>query len=153
MKYSYLVFLSLLTWQSVSATHIIGGTISYRYLGSSFYEIRLEVLRDCATGAADAPFDDPASIGIWTDNGIFVAELRLPFTGSDTLSISTFASSCILNGSVCVEKAVYIDTIPAPAIGFTLAYQRCCRSQILVNLLAPLNTGMTFHTHIDPVDN
>src|SRR5688500_2436978 len=151
MKHICLLLLSLLTWQTLSATHIIGGSISYRYLGSSFYEIRLEVLRDCANGSSLAPFDDPASVGMWTDNGIFIGELLIPFTGSDTLSIETTSSSCILTASVCVENAIYIDTIGGPAIGFTVAYQRCCRSEILINLLDPLNTGMTFHTHIDPI--
>lgn len=151
MKHICFLFLSLLTWQSLSATHIIGGSISYRHLGSSFYEIRLEVLRDCATGSSLAPFDDPASVGIWTDNGIFIGQLLIPFTGSDTLSIETTSSSCILTGSVCVEKAIYIDTVSGPADAFTVAYQRCCRSQLLLNLLEPLATGMTFHTHIDPV--
>src|SRR5687768_8442151 len=33
MKHIYLIFLSLLTCQSLSATHIIGGSISYKQVG------------------------------------------------------------------------------------------------------------------------
>jgi len=49
----------------VSATHIVGSDMSFSCLGNDFYEVRLTVRRDCVNAADDAPFDDPASIGIF----------------------------------------------------------------------------------------
>src|SRR3989337_4114055 len=133
MKPLYILSLCLLTCHTLSATHIIGGSISYTHLGSNIYRIRLEVLRDCLNGAPEAPFDNPASIGVVRDGGL-LHDLRIDFSGSDTLSINTTSSSCIVNATVCVEKAVYETEVylPSTAGVLTLTYQRCCRSQILL---------------------
>ncbi len=132
------------------ATHIIGGSISFTYLGGDNYEIRLEVLRDCLFGAPDAQFDDPASIGIYNQDGNLIYHLLVPYTTDDTVS---FDNVCIFSPGVCVHKALYRDTAYLPWVGsgYSIAYQRCCRSGIISNLISPLNTGMTFQTHLNPV--
>jgi gliding motility-associated-like protein len=51
---------------------------------------------------------------------------------------------------VCVEEAVFIDTINLPPIpgGYQLSYERCCRNQTLKNIVNPLGTGATYYTVI-----
>lgn len=153
MKKVY-IFLSLLfTLQSASATHIIGGSISYEYLGGDEYKIKLEVLRDCFNGIP--LFDDPASIGIFDSDGNLVDTLFVSYSGSsDTLSLLVPNSICVFPPSVCVERTFYDTIVSLPMItgGYTLAYQRCCRTQSISNLVSPLDEGMTFLTHLDPVD-
>lgn len=153
MKQLFLILLYLCAFKTLSATHIIGGSISYSFLGNNTYKIRLEVLRDCINGDTTAQFDDPASIGIFLANGILFMEELVPHNGSDTLSLAP-TTVCLVSADVCVHKAIYETIVILPPIdgGYTIVYQRCCRSQILVNILDPLNTGITFHTHLDPVD-
>ena len=152
----------LFATDTVQATHIVGGDLTYRCLSGGFYEIRLTLRRDCFLGAVDAQFDDPASVGFFSaaDNQLltfvdFDGQLLMPFrAGDDTLN-QTFISDCTIAGNdVCVHQTTYVDTVFLPAIsdGYILAYQRCCRNASLNNVVNPLNTGMTITARLDHSD-
>lgn len=130
---------------SARATHIVGGEIGYRCLGNNTYEITLRVFRDCFYGAALAPFDDPASIGVFDQSGLLVENLLVAKIGNDTLT--NIIDPCILNsGSVCVHTTTYKTTIVLTprAGGYRFVYQRCCRNETVRNIVKPLETGATF---------
>ena len=143
-----LLLLMLPFMQNVQATHIVGGELYYRYLGSDNYEINLIVYRDCYTGVP--PFDQPAIIGIWNVNNTFVTYINL-FT-SDSIPIeNTINSPCFIRPvDVCYVKASYVGTINLPPIpgGYQLAYQRCCRNFSILNIVSPLDVGATFYANI-----
>jgi len=157
---SALTAIMLLMTGSLSATHLVGGQLTYRCLGNNQYEVTLVVRRDCINGADDAPFDDPATVGIFDgfgflniaigDNG----RLEMPLTNV-TLVNNSLSADCQLNpddGLLCVEEAVYTGTVTLPPnkTGYTLAYQRCCRNVILDNINDPLETGVTYFSHVTP---
>lgn len=130
----------------VSATHVIGGDITYRSLGGDQYEIRVRVRRDCFLGAPLTEFDNPASIGIFRgDNFSLFLDLRTPLRTDDTLNQHLISDCTIAGMDVCVEETIYVDTVSLPFLqaGYIIAYQRCCRNATLQNILDPLNTGMT----------
>ncbi len=144
----------LLSSQDLKATHIVGGDMTYRCLGNNIYEIKLTMRRDCFQGAANAQFDDPASIGIYDGIshqllvdllGFPGGELRINFNADDTLNEFLHSDCSVVSGDVCVHTTMYIKNIVLPyrASGYTLAYQRCCRNGTLNNIVDPLNTGMT----------
>lgn len=68
---------------NANATHIVGGELNYKYLGSNNYEIRLTVYRDCYVGIP--PFDDPAYVGIFNSSNQLLQTLTMTFRGLDTL--------------------------------------------------------------------
>lgn len=147
-----------LTNNEVAATHIVGGDLTYQCLGSTpqgllRYRIRLTIRRDCQFGAADAPFDNPAAIGLYdlttgaaiTPIGFPFGEIYIAYNASDTLNEQLMSDCSVVSGPVCVETFVY-DTIvqlPYRPSGYIFAYQRCCRNQSLNNILDPLSAGMT----------
>jgi gliding motility-associated-like protein len=143
----------------LNATHIVGGDMTYRCLGNDQYEITLTVRRDCDNGAEDAPFDDPAIIGIFDIFGSLQTHLgefgriEIPFMGEDTITDEFLFDCNVLGNPVCVHEAVYRDTffLPFNKLGYRLAFQRCCRNPILVNIEDPLETGATYDVSI-PVD-
>lgn len=151
-----------LSFQDVNASHIVGGNITYRCLGPdqfgvNSYEIRMTMRRDCFLGAADAPFDNPASIGIFdaVTNQIvnfvgFNGELLINRNNIDTLNEILISDCAVIAGDVCVEVTTYVDTIKLPflAHGYILAYQRCCRNSSITNLINPDDTGMTLTAEI-----
>jgi gliding motility-associated-like protein len=151
-----------LSFQEAKASHIVGGNITYRCLGPdqfgvNSYEIRMTMRRDCFLGASNAPFDDPASIGVFdaVTNQIipfvgFNGELRIPRNHIDTLNEILVSDCSVIAGDVCVEVTTYIDTIKLPflAHGYILAYQRCCRNASITNLINPDDTGMTLTAEI-----
>ena len=143
---------SFLFSTNLSATHIVGGGLTYRCLGGDQYEITLNIYRDCFFGASNAPFDDPASIGIFDGaTGFRLDEVRIPLgTQNDTLDV-VIADTCLfVPATVCVHTTTYtqVVTLPERPTGYTLAYQRCCRNQTILNIVDPLETGATFISEI-----
>ncbi|MCB9449156.1 MAG: T9SS type A sorting domain-containing protein [Flavobacteriales bacterium] len=159
MKYSHIcsirkitgiltVCLVLFSLLPARATHVVGGELYYVCNGGSNYTVTLNVYRDCYY--AEAPYDDPAAIGVFDKNNNLVGTIYINYPGSSTIA-PTLPSPCIEEPSnVCVEKASYTKSVNLPPIpgGYTLAYQRCCRNITVVNVNDPTNTGATFYTNI-----
>ena len=153
---SKLIFLlvigSFMFSSNLSATHIVGGGLTYKCLGGDQYEVTLKLYRDCFFGASNAFFDDPASIGIFDgQTGFRLDEVLMPLgPQNDTLDV-VIADTCLfVPASVCVHTTTYTQTITLPQrpTGYTLAYQRCCRNQTILNIIDPLETGATFVSEI-----
>lgn len=142
----------------MKATHMVGGEITYKYLGRDTFEITLTLRRDCELGAADAQFDDPANISIYDgltrrvrvdigDLGL----IRIPYSDDDTLN-TFIRSECGFEGKqVCVHETKYKAKIRLPYTtrGYYVVYERCCRNSSLNNVVDPLETGSTYHVRID----
>lgn len=127
------------------ATHIVGGTISYRCLGNDQYEITVRVYRDCYNGDPRAVFDDPASIGIFDRTGVLVKNVLVPFVKEDT--VTNVPEAClVIPENVCVHTTTYVTTVELPfkTGGYQLVYQRCCRNVTVQNIIEPLETGATY---------
>src|SRR5688572_31209792 len=99
-----------LSSNDVQATHIVGGDLTYRCLGGNMYRLTLTVRRDCELGAPEAPFDDPASIGIFdlltgmdiTDIvGFPSGHILIPLSHSDTLNEILVSDCSVVMGDVC----------------------------------------------------
>ncbi len=128
----------------LQATHIVGGEMTYRCLGNNRYEISLTVFRDCDTGVPW--FDNPASIGVFDASGTLVTDMRIALRGNDTLDLDLTDSCYVAPPNICIHRTTYRDTVTLPFLagGYTLAYQRCCRNQDIVNIVDPLGTGATY---------
>ncbi len=133
---------------NASSTHIVGGELSYECLGNNDYRITLKVYRDCFNG--QAPFDNPAHVGIFDGSGSLFTTLDLGFPGSANVPPVLISPCLIPPGNVCVEEAVYQGTInlPPSANGYTLVYQRCCRNGTISNLINPNDVGSTYTASI-----
>lgn len=145
MKYlsTLILLFSLFT---AKASHIVGGDIYYDYLGGNNYRIYISFYRDCYSGAA--AYDDPLFISIYTSQNQLVQNVGIPFPGSNLL---TFNNPCISQiPSICVEKAIYSTVVNLPPTpgGYTISYQRCCRKDEIINIVAPEATGFTLTCHI-----
>lgn len=147
-KYIILILLGLMSLNSF-ASHIIGGEITYKKLSGDNYQIDLTLFRDCFNGVVS--FDNPATITVFDMNGtvLFTKQLVLlkdtivPLTGNIAgCSTDTFLT--------CVSKGFYSDMLNLPPLvgGYTIAYQRCCRSATILNLENSGSIGATYWTHI-----
>ncbi|MEZ4939395.1 MAG: gliding motility-associated C-terminal domain-containing protein [Saprospiraceae bacterium] len=151
MKRIFLFFLlCTLSQTALRATHIVGGEITYTCLGNDLYEVKLTVYRDCYTGVPW--FDDPAAIGIFDTAWNLLQNLQLRWDPSthDTLPIVLDDPCLVVPPNVCVNRSTYVDTVYLPfrAGGYTMVYQRCCRNQLIRNIVGPLRTGITILTHV-----
>ena len=129
-----------------NATHIVGGEMNYTCLGNNQYEITLTIFRDCYNGNPNAWFDDPASIGVFDANNLFIEQILVPLMNNDTL-VPVLSGEClVVPPDVCVHTTTYSTVIELPPIagGYQLAYQRCCRNETIANIIDPLDTGATY---------
>ncbi len=156
IKYTLFLFLVLSSFLEIQATHVAGGSMTYRCLGNSRYEISLEFRRDCFNGSDDAQFDDFAIVTIFNSSNQIVntlgsgGKILIPFMQDDTLNEKLTSICNVIGDDVCVQTTVYMDTLilPQRAGGYILAYQRCCRNSALSNVEDPLNTGSTYWVRI-----
>lgn len=132
----------------VSATHIVGGDFTCRWLSGNTFEVKLVLYRDM-NGLA--PFDQTILVGIFNKgNNQLVDSVYIDLLLSDSLE---FSGDCEIPPEVQVEQGVYIDTIILannPA-GYYLSWERCCRNHSVVNIFDPGATGMVFYMEVaDP---
>ena len=127
--------------------------MTYSHVSGDTYEIQLTVFRDCLNGSPGAPFDDPASIGIYDKDMILIDSLFIPFMGDDTLSPTLFDECLVIPPSVCVHRSTYraLLDLPPRIGGYELIYQRCCRNETINNIVDPLGTGASFSVVIKDV--
>lgn len=150
-RFTFCLFLVFSWFSPVSATHIVGGEITYKCLGNNEYEITLIVYRDCYTGIP--PFDDPASIGVFDSNwNLVIDDLLVPLDplSNDTLPIILSDPCLTVPPDVCAHGTTYKTVVTLPKIpgGYHLVYQRCCRNQLIRNIIRPLRTGITIITKL-----
>jgi len=168
MKKRLLIFLSLVTSVPCLASHIIGGEMTYVYVGPSGanarqYIITLKLFRDqnCSNCAA-MPTD--VFIGIYNnDDG-----QEFPGAGnyydvnknSETLVPVDPFPPCITDPPILnYHVATFTLTVNLPnnAKGYTAAYQTCCRVQNLENVYnnvgSTSGTGSTYSCNIPAVQD
>lgn len=140
--------LLLLTTNILLSLHIVGGTITYEALGNDEYQFTLQVYRDCQA-VTGAPLDDPAAITIYNGANL-VSSLSVSLTSDQLISVIQ-NPVCSLDG-VCLQLGIYEfnATLPYHIDGYSVVYQRCCRTTILSNLVAPGTQGMTFEAYLGP---
>ncbi len=146
-KFILLTFALIIHFLS-SATHIVGGEVYYDSLGNDQYKVTFEVYRDCSPGTAG--YDDPLHYTVFYANGTFFGEFFIQLPQPDTLPL-IYDDPCVTPpDDVCIERAIYVDTITMPmtADGYYITYQRCCWSNSIINIQNPGSWGLTITTEV-----
>ncbi|MFN0016161.1 MAG: PKD domain-containing protein [Saprospiraceae bacterium] len=140
------------------ARHIIGGEITYRYLGTNAanenrYEFTMKIYRDCFGGGAG--FDSPGQISIF--RGKYTSSLLMTSFQISPQSITRLQPvppPCVTQlPSVCVEEGIYVFERNLPILltdSYFIVYQRCCRNQTIKNIVQPGDVGATYMVEITP---
>jgi len=158
MKRLLLLLVVMLIGGGASASHMIGGDITYRCLGNNIYEITITLFQDCLNG-------DPLAIS--QDNPAFYAIYRNGlsaqfFSSGSIVASSTevippgFSNECITNfPNTCLKRQVFVfqTFLPPAPDGYTVVYQRCCRNDVIQNIVNPGNIGVTYSATIPAPGN
>lgn len=132
------------------ASHIIGGEIYYDCLGGTTYTITVKIYRDCNS---TTPYDDNLPITVFNGFGSQIDDFTIPIPTPDLLPV-VFNNPCVsIPSGICVEEAIYTTTVTLPVSpsGYTLSYQKCCRTSSTQNLINPSDQGITLTIDIPPV--
>lgn len=138
------------------ATHIVGGEMTYTYLGSNRYKIRLDLYIDCLNGNSGAIASDASAwFGVWDGNTRrMISGYPTEVSRSGPTRIQKTNYNCIsIAPNACVDHYWYETTLTlAPRTGgYIVSFQRCCRNNTISNLFRPDLTGANYWTAIpDP---
>ncbi|MEX0966963.1 MAG: gliding motility-associated C-terminal domain-containing protein [Bacteroidia bacterium] len=147
-----LVIALIFSFTHSQASHLVGGSMSYEYVGRSgsefVYRIHLDMYRDCFNSTT--PFDPVLSVGIYLNNGsrnLFRVK-SMSLKSEKSVDPPAGGSNCAFQPDVCLRQGIYTDTIilPASALGYHLSHVRCCRND-LTNLP---QMGQTYYSFIPP---
>lgn len=136
----------------LNATHLIGGEMTYNYLGNNIYQINLVIYIDCGpSNTSGTSFDPFGEVTIYNgDNSIYdIIDISNP--NIINLGTETVGNDCLeLPTDLCVERGTYSFDIflPNSIDGYTVAYQRCCRNPSVINIENPEDFGSTFFVNI-----
>lgn len=150
MKKIYLLSVLLICClfsSKVHASHIVGGEIYYDSLGNNQYKITFEIFRDCGSST---PFDAPLEYTVYYADGTLWSTFSVDYILSEQLPI-VYDDPCVTPpDDICIERAIYIDTITLPfdVSGYYISYQRCCWAGNIDNIVDPTNNGITLTTSI-----
>jgi gliding motility-associated-like protein len=155
-----LLFLLLVTSLWSSASHIVGGEITYKYLskatnGDVTYSVRLSLFLDCKDGRASSIADDAtAFINVFNaKSGSLLKSLCKEVSRQNPIKVSGNVYKCIKNSpDVCVDMYIYDVNLVLPKLsdGYIISFERCCRNVIIENINSPGSTGATYWTEIKP---
>lgn len=152
-------FFILLSAIQLNATHLLGGIMTYRYIGrtgpnqsKAIYEITITVYRDCLNGQAD--FDGLNTSQPALEMGVYDETLAWDQTVSMFLISRTRVNppnggvDCNFSANVCIEEGIYKKQIVVDADkGYHFWYQRCCRNA--QNNLSD-DYGQSYYAYIPP---
>ena len=150
---------------NVKATHLMGGSLTYEYLGLNStsglfeYRITITIYRYCEAGSTLLPTsldmgvyeDDP---GNPTGDKLLVETGTIPLLTIQSIQPPNANDSCTFAPNVCVEEGVYqaVISVPANTTGYYFISDRCCRNNNIVNLDDPANDGQAYYAFAPPTN-
>ncbi len=150
-----MVLLSLVFSGAVQATHIVGGEFELRERRGGLYDIYLNLYFDAINGNPDA-VDDPLVAAVYnkTNNqleDIINLELifndEVPYENPDC-AIDPLKTNLIRYRT---PTGFQFDAKYDDPGGYYIVYDRCCRNNIITNIIGPENTGMLFYLEFPPI--
>lgn len=159
------LLLSSFCFYEARATHIVGGEVTYKYMGDSvsifprgsfaLYEVSLSIYEDCQNGVPEAiASDNPAYLAVYEGGGSFnfVRADSVQFASSVAVPVN-FNNACVTNvPATCLLKKTFIIryAFKSNSFGYVINSQRCCRNNAVMNINNPGNTGSTYFCYIPP---
>ena len=146
MKKIALTILCFLAAYSAYCSHIVGAELFYDCTGGNNYHITLKLYRDCHCTMC-ANYGDPEYVTIFDASGNVFTQVAMP--RPDTINLPpTYSNPCQTPPEVCITEADYTGNVVLPPAvgGYTIVYQRCCRNNGVMNLIA--GQGATYTAEV-----
>lgn len=157
MKFRFVQFILLLglfAFSKVSATHIVGGEFEMLHKVGYQYQFRQIQYFDVVNGdprAKDQIIN--ASVFRKRDN-VFVRSIVMNYQNE---SLVPYTNPTCTNNRLVTNRIVYSKTVTLnPDLfddpeGYYMVWERCCRNNIITNIVAPDKTGQTFYLEFPPI--
>lgn len=144
MKFILSLFFLILFAFNGSSTHLLGGEMYYDHIGGNDYKVTIILFRNCNSAAN---FDPQIHFTVFNGDNSLATVYTTATADREITSLPVdYSNPCVVPPpGLCVDQAVYIDTISLPAtpIGYYLSYQRCCWAADILNIVNPDDFGLT----------
>ncbi|MCB9170228.1 MAG: hypothetical protein H6597_04670 [Flavobacteriales bacterium] len=137
----------------LSATHIMGGELTYQHLGGSDYKVDLVLYRDCAGILVDPT--ESIWIGSLNCSILFPATLFLTDTVTLSSGCANLPTTCEGGTAPGMQIYFYTDTItlPATCTDWRIWWAQCCRNGAIQNLVDPTTLDSYLEARLDNVNH
>ncbi|MCB0501702.1 MAG: PKD domain-containing protein [Bacteroidetes bacterium] len=156
-RYFFLTLFIVSMSFGVKAAHLVGGNLSFQCMGNNSYTFNMEIYREAF---ATAPPDSTAYLYVYNnDNNNVFQILSKRFNGNGISPVTNNTLEC---GTVTAGQSPNYDfatydfdpvTLPPNTNGYRVVYQRCCRSNAVINLannFDGISQGSTYEVIITP---
>ncbi|MBL7812351.1 MAG: gliding motility-associated C-terminal domain-containing protein [Bacteroidetes bacterium] len=131
----FIISLLCLIATQAEATHLVGGFLSYRYLGTNgtmnSYKVSLYVYRDCINDNTpnEVPFDENITLCVYTSNKRWYNSFNVKLLSKRKVD-PVGNTSCPEVAKACLEQGIYETNVSLPASNgdYHLKWERCCRN-------------------------
>ncbi len=168
--FTILLFLFTMSVFQAMGSHIVGGEVTYVYLGDSTssvtgtlyhkYKVSLSIYEDCLNGQPEAiAQDNPAFFGLFINDPHdllhrpYQIDTNVFFVPPALTVPVNFSNSCVSNiPATCLLKKTFVKVyaLPNSPYGYLVSYERCCRNSSILNINSPGNQGSTYYCTIPP---
>ena len=135
----------------LEATHIVGGEMTYKYLGNNRYRLRLDLFIDCLNGVQAAIDQDATAYFAIFNGDTKQYNTQYLVARSGPVRLEKVFYNCLKRAPNACADAYYYETdvtLPDRKGGYYVSFQRCCRNRTITNLLNPGATGANYWTQI-----
>lgn len=154
MRYCVLFLFFLTAILPARATHLVGGEFQLSHTAGPAYQLTLNLYFDNVNGNRGAiePFA-PVFIFEKASNRL-ITTLHLPMKNQAPVAYTALACT---NPSLSTDKITYTASIVlSPQIynhpgGYYATWERCCRNNVISNIVLPENAGQVFYMEFPPV--
>ncbi|MFA0961083.1 gliding motility-associated C-terminal domain-containing protein [Roseivirga sp. BDSF3-8] len=154
MRHVTICLFLFLVCTGARATHIVGGEIELEHTGGYYYTLRLIQYFDRVNGSPGAEDQDATlvifskarnrRVDAWRLNQVQKTEVEYTQPECAIAELET--------NKLVYERRIYLDpTIYNDPQGYYVTYERCCRNNIINNIVLPEGTGQTFYLEFPPV--
>ncbi len=140
---------------SATASHLVGGEITYQWIAGNQYSVKLTLYRDCA----GIPASQSATVMYNSASCSQTGSVTLSLTGTPIMvtpvcTASLPQASCNGGQLYSVQKQTYqgMVTLPGNCNDWTFSWSECCRNGSITNLQLPGAMSMYLSARLNNLD-
>jgi hypothetical protein len=138
---------------TAQASHVMGADLTYDYLGSNQYKIRLKLFRDCnGIYPSNAVSINISSVSGGTSQSVVISQVG---TETDITGLCATAITACTGGSGAsafgLQQWIYEGnvTLSTPRPDYKFSFELCCRNNAITNLSNPSNQELNVNAFLN----
>ncbi len=130
-------------------SHIVGGEITYQWIGGKEYVVSVVLYRDCMGVAG--PSAEIVGIGSSSCGIFFSGTLPLVHVEEISLVCPGLQTTCQSGSYIGIQALLYSDTVTIPAAcpDWVFSTSTCCRTPLITNLSDPGAESIYITSHLN----